>query len=57
MIADLAQQEFMQASWAQESRRPDWRSLFLCSAFLVQATRPTSTSMSMFTNTEAATAI
>jgi len=39
MTADLDRQGFMEASWELESRQVDWRSLFLCSAFLVQATR------------------
>jgi hypothetical protein len=39
MTADLDRQGFQDASWELESRPADWRSLFLCSAFLVQATR------------------
>ena len=40
LIADQDAPGFMQASWDQESRTPDWRSLFLCSAFLYKASRP-----------------
>lgn len=31
---------FLGASWSLEDRPIDWRSLFVCSAFLLQATRP-----------------
>ena len=40
LIAGQNNSEFLEASWDQESRAPDWRSLFLCSAFLFKATRP-----------------
>ncbi len=40
LIAGQNESEFLEASWDQESRAPDWRSLFLCSAFLFKAVRP-----------------
>ena len=40
LIADHDASGFMYDSWDQESRTPDWRSLFLCSAFLFKASRP-----------------
>lgn len=47
MVADHDQPGFYEASWSLESRPVDWRSLFLCSAFMVQVTRPSTATSTM----------
>jgi 2-polyprenyl-3-methyl-5-hydroxy-6-metoxy-1,4-benzoquinol methylase len=39
LLANLSPDEYLETSWQLESREPDWRSLFLCSAFLVKISK------------------